>query len=139
MTHMKLRSSTFVVFIALFYASDLISALFSMLWNVPQPLALNWIFCASLSVTHAVLAALLSWRNEIKLAGLMAISSSVLGYLLFSLVTFDVNFLLRSGVPVMFLCVSSAISSIVSSTLSSRMPKRQVQPLQEVPSSMLLE
>jgi len=115
---MKLRLSTFIIFIAISFLVDGLCALLSMMWAVPEPLTSNSVFWVSLALTHLFLGMGLSWGNELMLSILVGLFSSALGYIAFSISVFDLNFILRSEFPLFCLLLGSATGSFISSIFS---------------------
>lgn len=121
----KMEFSTFVISMALYYISDLLSALFSMLWAVSEPLSLNSIFMAFLAVSHFALALLFSWGRETLISIIMSTSSSCIAFVLFSFFIFDLGFLLNSVFPILTVVAGSTLGSLLSSALYLIISKRE--------------
>jgi len=112
---MKLDLGRVLLLLAAFYAADLIASVFSLAWAIPRPLPSNWIFLVSLAALHflASLSCTFGMRDRSS-AVLSAILSAALSYVLFCVVSVDVEMLLRSATPLAALELSALAGAMLS-------------------------
>lgn len=112
---MKVELSRVFFLLAAFYASDLISSIFSLAWGIPEPLSSNWVFVASLAVSHLLVSfTCTSGMKDRNFALISAVLSAALSYALFCVVSVNTQLLLRSTMPLASLELGALAGAMIS-------------------------
>lgn len=112
---MKIEYGRLFLLLATFFLADLSSTVFSLAWGIPRTLPVNWAFLISLAATHFVMS--FACTHGIKDRGFAmgsAILSATLAYVLFCVVSIDIDLLARSAVPLASLELGALAGAMLS-------------------------